>query len=98
MSNQISEFIEKNDHSSTESTPVIVGKKQPIVHELDRNVLKILEKEGPITRSKLVSLTGIARSTLYDSLLRLILKGYIARFSEDRKQRGRPRVFYQVLQ
>ncbi|MHA2074976.1 MAG: hypothetical protein ACW97X_10180 [Candidatus Hodarchaeales archaeon] len=72
MSNQISEFIEKNDHSSTESTPVIVGKKQPIVHELDRNVLKILEKEGPITRSKLVSLTGIARSTLYDSLLRLI--------------------------
>jgi predicted transcriptional regulator len=45
-----------------------------------------------------VSLTGIARSTLYDSLLRLILKGYIARFSEDRKQRGRPRVFYQVLQ
>lgn len=98
MSNQISEFIEKNDQTSTESTPVMVGKKQPIVHELDRNVLKILEKEGPVTRSKLVSLTGIARSTLYDSLLRLILKGYIARFSEDRKQRGRPKVFYQVLQ
>ena len=98
MSNQISEFIEKNDQTSTESTPVMVRKKQPIVHELDRNVLKILEKEGPITRSKLVSLTGIARSTLYDSLLRLILKGYIARFSEDRKQRGRPKVYYQVLQ
>ena len=98
MSNQISEFIEKNDQTSTESTPVMVRKKQPIVHELDRNVLKILEKEGPITRSKLVSLTGIARSTLYDSLLRLILKGHIARFSEDRKQRGRPKVYYQVLQ
>lgn len=99
MSNQISEFIEKNDQTSTESTPpVMVRKKQPIVHELDRNVLKILEKEGAITRSKLVSLTGIARSTLYDSLLRLILKGHIARFSEDRKQRGRPKVYYQVLQ
>ncbi len=100
MSNQISEFIEKNDQTSTESTPpgIVRKKKQPIVHELDRNVLKILEKEGAITRSKLVSLTGIARSTLYDSLLRLILKGHIARFSEDRKQRGRPKVYYQVLQ
>ncbi len=98
MSNQISEFIEKNDQTSTDSIPGMVRKKQPIVHELDQNVLKILVKEGPITRSKLVSLTGIARSTLYDSLLRLILKGHIARFSEDRKQRGRPKVYYQVLQ
>ena len=98
MSNQVSEFIEKNGQSTTDSTAVIAAKKPPIVHELDRNVLRILEKEGPITRSKLVSLTGIARSTLYDSLLRLILKGYVARYSEDRKQRGRPKVYYQVLQ
>jgi predicted ArsR family transcriptional regulator len=98
MANQISEFIEKNDQSTTDSTAVIAGKKPPIVHELDRNVLRILKKEGPITRSKLVSLTGIARSTLYDSLLRLILKGYVARFPENRKQRGRPKVYYQVLQ
>ncbi|MHA1947369.1 MAG: helix-turn-helix domain-containing protein [Candidatus Hodarchaeales archaeon] len=67
------------------------------LHELDREVLDILEKEGPITRSKLVSLTGIARSTLYDSLLRLILKGFVASFSEDRRHRGRPKVFYKAL-
>ena len=37
---------EKNDQSSTDSTAVIAGKKPPIVHELDRNVLRILEKDG----------------------------------------------------
>lgn len=98
MSNQFSEFIEKKDQAITDSAIVLTGKKPPIVHELDRNILKLLLKEGPVTRSKLVTLTGIARSTLYDSLLRLILKGYVARYSEDRKQRGRPKVFYQVMQ
>jgi len=70
--------------------------KPAIVHELDRNVLEILKIEGPITRARLVSITGIARSTLYDSLLRLILKGYVARFSEERRQRGRPKIYYKV--
>ena len=97
MSNQFSKVLAENEESSSRSFPVGASNKPAIVHELDRNVLKILEKEGPITRSKLVSLTGIARSTLYDSLLRLILKGYVVRFSEDRKQRGRPKVYYQVL-
>ena len=70
--------------------------KPAIVHDLDRNILKILRSEGPITRTRLVSITGIARSTLYDSLLRLILKGYVARFSEERRQRGRPKVYYKI--
>lgn len=91
----ITEELEDNS-SSLEST---YEKERPaIVHELDRNVLAILKNEGPLTRSKLVSLTGIARSTLYDSLLRLILKGYVARFSEERRQRGRPKVYYKVSQ
>ncbi|MFW9856397.1 MAG: helix-turn-helix domain-containing protein [Candidatus Thorarchaeota archaeon] len=70
--------------------------KKAIVHELDRNIYAILRREGPLTRSNLVSLTGIARTTLYDSLLRLIVKGYVTRFSEERKERGRPKVFFQA--
>jgi len=87
---------EKRDQASVELKIASEIKKPAIVHELDRNVLEILKTEGPITRSKLVAITGIARSTLYDSLLRLILKGYVARFSEERRQRGRPKVFYKV--
>jgi len=87
---------EKRDQTSVELKIASKIKRPVIVHELDRNVLEILKTEGPITRSRLVAITGIARSTLYDSLLRLILKGYVARFSEVRRQRGRPKVFYKV--
>ncbi|UCG00503.1 MAG: winged helix-turn-helix transcriptional regulator [Candidatus Heimdallarchaeota archaeon] len=92
--NQILKISEKRQ-TSPELKPAPI-KKPAIVHELDRNVLEILKNEGPITRSRLVAITGIARSTLYDSLLRLILKGYVARFSEERRQRGRPKIFYKV--
>jgi predicted ArsR family transcriptional regulator len=95
--NQFLQMVQKPEIKSSDLLPVFPTSKQSIVHELDRDVLDILEKEGPLTRSKLVSLTGIARSTLYDSLLRLILKGFVASFSEDRRQRGRPKVFYKVL-
>ncbi|MCK4847680.1 MAG: hypothetical protein KAT16_01505 [Candidatus Heimdallarchaeota archaeon] len=95
--NQILQMIQKPETKSSDLASVFPTNKQTIVHELDRKVLDFLEREGPLTRSKLVSLTGIARSTLYDSLLRLILKGFVASFSEDRRLRGRPKVFYKVL-
>lgn len=92
--NQVIKISEKRGQTPSELKPTI--DKPAIVHELDRNVLEILKNEGPVTRTRLVSITGIARSTLYDSLLRLILKGYVARFSEERRQRGRPKVYYKV--
>ncbi|MFX0013558.1 MAG: helix-turn-helix domain-containing protein [Promethearchaeota archaeon] len=94
--NQVIKISEKRGQSSSELKSTARTEKPAIVHELDRNVLEILKNQGPITRAKLVSITGIARSTLYDSLLRLILKGYVARFSEERRQRGRPKVYYKV--
>jgi predicted ArsR family transcriptional regulator len=96
--NQIIEAFEKPEmirHPGIK--PLSEADKPSIVHELDRNVLDVLKREGPVTRSKLVVLTGVARSTLYDSLLRLILKGYATSYSEDRKQRGRPKVYYRAL-
>ena len=94
--NQVIKITEKGRRTSSELKSAFVSEKPAIVHELDRNVLKILTNKGPLTRTRLVSITGIARSTLYDSLLRLILKGYVARFSEDRRQRGRPKIYYKV--
>ena len=94
---QFLQMVQKPKIKSPGVPHVFPTSKQTIVHELDHSVLNILEREGPLTRSKLVSLTGIARSTLYDSLLRLILKGFVASFSEDRRHRGRPKVFYKAL-
>ena len=95
--NQTIQVIRKPGVDPSDHSLPIHPNKPSIVHELDRQILKILKKEGALTRSKLVSLTGIARSTLYDSLLRLMLKGYVASFSEDRRHRGRPKVFYKIL-
>ena len=72
--------------------------KPAIKYDIDRNILEILRKEGPITRNKLVSTTGIARSTLYDSLIRLIVKGYVISYPENRKHRGRPKTYFTVAQ
>ena len=68
-----------------------------LTNKTDSLVLDILSEKGPKTRNELVSDTTIARSTLYDSLLRLILKGYVSKFSETPQGPGRPKVFFQSI-
>lgn len=66
-------------------------------NDVDRLLFHFLKDHGPITRNELSKKTGIPRSTLYDSLLRLILSGLIVKYSEDRKIRGRPKVYYEIV-
>lgn len=64
---------------------------------LDSTVLNILKQQGPITRAQLVKKTGIPRSTLYDSLFRLILKGLAQKYPDKaHTSRGRPQVFFEA--
>ncbi|MFV2016603.1 MAG: helix-turn-helix domain-containing protein [Candidatus Heimdallarchaeota archaeon] len=65
---------------------------------LDLKIYDVLVKNGPITRSEMTRMTGIARSTLYDSLLRLALKGLAKKYSDaDHNSRGRPKVFFEAI-
>ncbi|OLS19036.1 MAG: hypothetical protein HeimC3_47610 [Candidatus Heimdallarchaeota archaeon LC_3] len=67
------------------------------ISSLDASVLNILKKQGPITRGQLVKKTGIPRSTLYDSLFRLMLKGLVKKFPDRTNvSRGRPQVFFEA--
>ena len=66
-------------------------------NETDDVVLGILQKQGPKTRAELVSITNIPRSTLYDSLLRLILKEKVIKYSEKPDGPGRPKVYFRAL-
>ena len=66
-------------------------------NETDDIVLTILQKQGPKTRAELVSITSIPRSTLYDSLLRLILKEKVIKYSEKPDGPGRPKVYFRAL-
>lgn len=95
--NQMVEIIKSRKTSSPKVETTQIKGRSARVQEFDRNVLGIVQKEGPITRPRLVALTGIARSTLYDSLRRLIIKGYVQTISEDREQRGRPKTYFYAV-
>lgn len=69
------------------------------ISKLDTKVFELLSKNGPTTRSQLAKLTGVARSTLYDSLLRLSLKGMVKKYSDsDHNSRGRPQVYFEAIE
>jgi len=48
-------------------------------------------------RSTLVHETGLARTTIYDHLMRALADGEVRRFAVKGKSRGRPKVFWEKL-
>ena len=66
----------------------------PMLLETDLRILEALRCTGSVTRSELVKLCQLPRTTVYDSLVRLYLRGFVERYIEERKKRGRPKVFY----
>jgi uncharacterized membrane protein len=60
----------------------------------DRNVLETLLQVSDITRSELVKLCDLPRTTIYDSLVRLERLGIVERYFEERTTRGRPKTYY----
>ena len=58
-------------------------------------LMDILKLTGGITREQLVKLTNIPRTTLYDTLKRLIDDGKVTTmFLHDGKYRGRPKTVF----
>ncbi|NVM54764.1 MAG: hypothetical protein HWN66_13765 [Candidatus Helarchaeota archaeon] len=60
-------------------------------------LFKLIAKKGPVTRSELTKETGIPRTTIYDTIVKLMLDEQIKKFSVPSKRRGRPRVFYEIV-
>ncbi len=67
-------------------------------NKTDVMVLSALKEFQPATRMDLCEKTGIPRTTIYDSLTRLMLKNVVTKYSKSGKAKGRPKVFYQVIQ
>ncbi|MFX1507754.1 MAG: helix-turn-helix domain-containing protein [Promethearchaeota archaeon] len=61
-----------------------------ITRDLDHIIFQLLVAYGPLTRPEMVQVTGIARSSIYDSLQRLIAKGFAVEYTEMRSHTGRP--------
>ncbi len=69
----------------------------PLTHDLDLILFEVLKAYGPLSRPELVQLTNVPRSTIYDSLQRLITKGFAVQYSEKRSPTGRPITFFDAL-
>jgi hypothetical protein len=74
-----------------------VQERTHIKNNLDFVIFQILVAYGPLTRPEMVQLTGIARSSIYDSLQRLIAKGFAVEYTEKRSHTGRPTTVFDAL-
>ena len=63
----------------------------------EEELLQILKERGPLTRTELMEITGVPRTTLYDKLVKLILKGKVRKVPVKGNGRGRPKVYYEVV-
>lgn len=63
---------------------------------MQSNLVKILEKNGPLTRRDLVNQLKIPRTTIYDNLLKLQKHKFIEKFIQSEGKRGRPLVFWKI--
>ena len=65
---------------------------------LQKELINVLEKNGPMTRADLVKLVDHPRTTVYDNLMRLNTYNLVKKFSRPTNNRGRPLVFFKLLE
>ncbi|MHA2244751.1 MAG: helix-turn-helix domain-containing protein [Candidatus Hodarchaeales archaeon] len=85
-------------HSTeNEQYPTDTLEQPTLKYDLDHVIFEILKAYGPLSRPELVHLTDVPRSTIYDSLQRLIAKGFAVQYSEKRSRTGRPITLFDAL-
>ena len=93
--------VEKKTEPSPSATPMMPEITPPPLTSLrdnDRIVFDALLQVNDVTRSELVKLCSLPRTTIYDALVRLERLGVVERFFEKRSTRGRPKTFYRCTQ
>lgn len=63
----------------------------------DKKIYQLLKEEGPLARDDIVKRTVLPRTTIYDALTRLSVRGVIYKFKEPRQTRGRCRVLFGII-
>lgn len=63
---------------------------------LQNNLVRILEKSGPLTRNQLVKQLSTPRTTIYDNLLKLQKRKVLEKYTRSNGKRGRPLVFWKL--
>jgi len=70
----------------------------PSLTGIDRMIIDVLQSYGPMTREELVKKIKKPRTTIYDHLVKMNIKGIVEKYSVITKKRGRPKVYYRLSQ
>ncbi len=81
--------------AKTRSRTSRVQAPEPI--DLKRNITELLRSKGALTRGDITKQTGIPRTTVYDTLMNLLIAGVVEKYVERNGTRGRPSVYYQLI-
>ena len=71
------------------------GKFEPEI-EMETYLLALIESEGPITRTQISKMTSIPRTTIYDTVEKLIFNEKVEKYSIKSFGNGRPKVYYRI--
>ena len=69
---------------------------EELLNPLQEDLVDILKKNGPLTRSQMVDMLSKPRTTIYDNLSGLINRDMVKKFSRQVNTRGRPVVFFKL--
>ncbi|MFX0188068.1 MAG: helix-turn-helix domain-containing protein [Candidatus Hodarchaeota archaeon] len=63
---------------------------------IQNNLIKVLQRLGPMTRRDLVSQLNTPRTTIYDNLIKLHKRKVVEKFTRNNGKRGRPLVLWKL--
>ena len=67
-----------------------------LLSPIQNNLIKILQKNGPMTRRDLVNQLHTPRTTIYDNLIKLQKRKVVEKSIRNNGKRGRPQVFWKL--
>jgi predicted ArsR family transcriptional regulator len=81
----------------SQTKSVSTQKPEPTV-SIGDHIIKLLRAKGTLTRGEITTLTGIPRTSVYDTLTKLLLSGVVEKYVDRDGRRGRPRIYYQLVE
>lgn len=67
------------------------------IADVKTHITDLLRDKGALTRGDITVKTGIPRTTVYDTLMNLLIAGVVEKYVERNGRRGRPSVYYQLI-
>ncbi len=71
--------------------------RPPEAGDVKNHITSLLRDQGALTRGEITVRTGIPRTTVYDTLMNLLISGTVEKYVERNGKRGRPSVYYQLV-